>query len=226
MVSKIRNKLKGYIKYTLSKVKSINNYIYCLYLRIILKNFEFTIISNNCWGGGVYEDLNLMYRTPTVGLFFFTPCYIKFVKDLENNLKKEINFTNKSKYVKANEIQNQTPYPIGLIDDIEIHFLHYQSAEDAYAKWERRKKRINYNNIFLVFSDVEDYNIQDLLIYDQLPYKKVFFSSKQIPGIKSLIWLKKFESSGRIGDIYSNKWDYRRYFNISKWLNRGYNNKG
>ena len=35
-----------------------------------LKNRDFTIISNNCWGGTVYEAHNLQKQSPTVGLFY------------------------------------------------------------------------------------------------------------------------------------------------------------
>ncbi|MBV5343054.1 DUF1919 domain-containing protein, partial [bacterium] len=55
------------------------NDVYCRRLRKQNKNLDFTIISNNCWGGGIYEDLNLKYNSPTVGLFFYAPCYIEFL---------------------------------------------------------------------------------------------------------------------------------------------------
>ena len=35
-----------------------------------LKNTDFTIISNNCWGGMVYESYDLPKESPTVGMFF------------------------------------------------------------------------------------------------------------------------------------------------------------
>lgn len=31
-------------------------------------------------------------------------------------------------------------YPIGKLDDIEVHFSHYDSQEEAMEKWTRRKK--------------------------------------------------------------------------------------
>lgn len=40
---------------------------------------RFTIISNNCWGGEVYESYNLIKQSPTVGLFFMASDYIKFI---------------------------------------------------------------------------------------------------------------------------------------------------
>jgi uncharacterized protein (DUF1919 family) len=51
-------------------LKGLPDKLYCKVARIRLKNQDFTIISNDCWGGGVYEDLQLQYTTPMVGLFF------------------------------------------------------------------------------------------------------------------------------------------------------------
>ena len=44
-----------------------------------LKQTDFTIISNNCWGGMIYESYGLSKQSPTVGMFFMAPDYIKFV---------------------------------------------------------------------------------------------------------------------------------------------------
>ena len=51
-------------------IEKIREDLYCRSLRKKVKNKNFTIISNNCWAGGVYEDLRMEYNTPTVGLFF------------------------------------------------------------------------------------------------------------------------------------------------------------
>ncbi len=37
--------------------------------RKALRFTDFTIISNNCWGGMIYESYNLPKQSPTVGLF-------------------------------------------------------------------------------------------------------------------------------------------------------------
>ena len=43
---------------------------------------KFTIISNNCWGGEVYECYNLIKQSPTIGLYFMASDYIKFIKNI------------------------------------------------------------------------------------------------------------------------------------------------
>ena len=44
-----------------------------------LNNVDFTIISNNCWGGICYEYFNMLKNSPTVGLYFYPDDYIKFI---------------------------------------------------------------------------------------------------------------------------------------------------
>ena len=44
-----------------------------------LKSTNFTIISNNCWGGMIYESYNLPKESPTVGMFFIAKDYIEFL---------------------------------------------------------------------------------------------------------------------------------------------------
>ena len=48
-----------------------------------INNIDFTIISNNCWGGLVYESYGLPKNSPTVGMFFMAEEYIKFVSNLK-----------------------------------------------------------------------------------------------------------------------------------------------
>lgn len=44
-------------------------------------------------------------------------------------------------------------YPVGLLDDLRIYFEHYKSESEAKAKWEELTNRINYSNLFVLFSD-------------------------------------------------------------------------
>ena len=56
-----------------------------------LENTNFTIISNNCWGGMIYESYDLPKESPTVGMFFMADEYIRFL----GNIKDYIEFTEK-----------------------------------------------------------------------------------------------------------------------------------
>ena len=54
-----------------------------------LKSTDFTIISNNCWGGMIYESYNLPKESPTVGMFFMAKDYIEFLSDLKGLLNRK-----------------------------------------------------------------------------------------------------------------------------------------
>lgn len=92
-----------------------------------LKNKNFTIICDNCWAGKVYQELGLPYQTPFVGMFVFSPDYIKMLKNIKHYLSGNIRlkFVKESKYIK--DFDNS--YPLALLDDIELHFLHYANEE-------------------------------------------------------------------------------------------------
>ncbi len=127
-----------------------------MYRRSLLKNKDFSIISDNCWGGFTYQYFNLPYKTPFVGLFIFSPDYIELLKDLKGYLDMEIRFIppSQSKY-KEELMKNKTfgTYPIGVLDNIEIHFLHYGSEIEAKTKWVRRLNKIDYDNLVVKFCD-------------------------------------------------------------------------
>lgn len=79
-------------------------------------------------GGLLYHDLNKQFNSPTINLYFNSSDFIKFVNNLEYYLSLDILF------------KEDTVYPIGVIDNIEIHFLHYKNNDEALKKWNNRKK--------------------------------------------------------------------------------------
>ena len=67
----------------MSKTKKIAKKILARLYRIRLKNREFSILANNCWGGAVYDKYGLQYRTPTIGLWFAPKDFLKFLSKPE-----------------------------------------------------------------------------------------------------------------------------------------------
>lgn len=140
---------------------------------------SFTIISNNCWAGMIYESYNLEKMSPTVGMFFMSHDYIKFISNLKHYLSSKIKFIDykDSKYY---DEKKTITYPIGILDDIEIYFVHYTSADQVIEKWNRRIKRINYQNIIFKFNDQNDCTLDDVKDFLKLPYKnKLFFTARK-----------------------------------------------
>jgi uncharacterized protein (DUF1919 family) len=166
-----------------------------------LQNRSFSIFASNCTAGFIYQDAGLAYRSPTVGLFFYSPCYIKLLQNF-HWVNDPLQFAASSKYGAANQARqlNNNFYPIGVIGgDIEIHFLHYHSAEEAAIKWTRRLAKLDYNNLLFLFSARD--MATDELIEDfcNLPLpNKLCFTVKQFGHLKNTVHFKQYQKLGEM----------------------------
>ena len=185
-----------------------------------LKDKKFTIISNNCWAGYIYRRYGLCYLTPTIGLFIMPKDYIKFCENLKYYLDSELEFIKPSQSKYSYEISSIDDrfgkYPIGVIDDIEIHFLHYKDKNEAKTKWNRRKKRVNYDNLLFKFNDQNGCTEEDLKKFNDLELqgKKICFTSKSASD-KRNIFVKEYSCYNYVKDdmLFSKK-----YFKINDYF--------
>ena len=185
--------------------------------RKTLRNKDFTLISNDCWGGELYQYFDLAYSTPFVGLYVMAPCYLKLLKNPKYYLGLSLSFAKVSKYeeVELTREKGAHKFPVGVLDDIEIQFMHYKSEEEAKAKWERRVNRINWDNIFVKIDGSKDYATFNLMQdFDSLTYPKICIVKDPQPSILSAIFVKDWESDGAKMFYKTNK-----DFSIRKWLN-------
>lgn len=202
-------------------MKNIFLKIYKLTIGVInnkkIRNKNLTIISNNCWGGVFYRNSNLEYLSPTIGMFFISKEYIKFINNLKHYIDSELTFIDleESKY-KDYLKKIQYTSIIGKIDDIEIYFLHYKSKEEALEKWNRRKKRINYNNIVYKFNDQNLCTYEDLKQFEKFNAKnKICFTAKKYKEFNT-IQLKKYQKYEYVLDDIKS---YKKYINIYDYFN-------
>jgi uncharacterized protein (DUF1919 family) len=181
-----------------------------------LKNQTFTVISNDCWGGEVYHYFNLAYNTPFIGLYIMAPCYIKLLKNFEHYMSQEMQFVSHSKYSELNLKRKSKPHPIGKLGDIEIQFLHYSDEIDAREKWNRRKERMDRNNIHVKFDGSKDGSTLELITeFDALPIKnKICLSNTKYENIKSLVYCPQWDRDG-----VKLFWLSKKRFSLVKWLN-------
>ena len=125
--------IKKYLDFAKVKLREELNPYFAGFRRKQLMNKGFTIISNNCWGGHVYRFFAMPYDSPTIGLYFFSADYIKFVSNLRYYIEQDLTFIDytESKYKDELLKNNQLNVPIGKLHDVEIVFLHYHSIEEA-----------------------------------------------------------------------------------------------
>jgi uncharacterized protein (DUF1919 family) len=194
-------------------------------LRKRIRHMDFTIISCNCWGSSIYQELGMEYNTPFVGLFFFAPCYLKLLGNLDAYLKSDLTFISTSKYSIANEsrVSQSLNYPIGLLDgDVEVHFLHCKSEEEAKEKWYSRRARMNMKNLFIGFDDRDLVEPHHLVEFDNMDFpRKVVFTAHAHPEIKSVVWLKEYNDLPFVKNLFSHRDIYKRHFDVADWLNGG-----
>lgn len=125
------------------RVLSIPNIDFNEYIK--LKNSFLTIFSPNCWAGICYHKLGLEFLSPTINMWENVDDFNKLMLSIDIYMSCPVEFAET-----GYEPNLKREYPIGLLNDIFLHFNHYESFEQAVSCWEKRKKRINKNNILIV----------------------------------------------------------------------------
>ena len=201
----------------MNKIIHYFNYSFCEKIKQIyrcsqLYSTDFSIISNNCWGGFIYQYFGLQYLSPTIGLFIPGNDFVKFCSKIKHYLSFELEFINWNDCRLYPIIKDKKPYPIAKLDDIEIYFMHYSSVKEAEEKWNRRKKRINPNRILYKLSQREGCSKEDIEKFLSLNLNnKICFSYDKVEGAILVPELK-----GLVGDempIIS------KYYNVINLIN-------
>ena len=170
-----------------------------------LKNRDATIISSNCNGEYMYYDMKLRFMSPTINLSFDMNDYVKLLENLRWYMEQPITPYQDDRF----------DYPCGMLGDIEIRFNHYKTFEEAVAKWDERKQRINWDNLYIIAIDGDNCTEESLRRFDKLPYKhKVIFTHLPRPDIRSAFYLKGFEDQPGVGvALY-----FKKQFLIRRYL--------
>lgn len=148
-----------------------------------LKNRDFTIFSNNCWAGTIYQSAGLPYGTPTVGLFFPGDDFVKFCANWQHYTTAPLEFIPWEQARLYPLLKDQTPYPVARLEDIEVYFMHYATQAEAREKWIRRCSRINPDRLVFKLSQRESCGREVVEQFLALPHpNKICFSHDPVPG--------------------------------------------
>lgn len=181
-----------------------------------LNNKDLSLISSNCNGAFILHDLGIRFNSPFVNLYMLPKDFLKMLHNLKRYMSLEL----------VEVVEDGISFPIGELEDIRIYFMHYSSFDEAKSKWEQRKDRINYDNLFVLFNDRDNCTYDDLRDFDVLPYKnKVAFTHKPYPELKSAVYIHGFENEDMVGDCfefvpnrigrkYYDDFDYVGWFNL------------
>ena len=138
--------------------------------KLLRKNTP-TIFAPNCWGGITYHMLGLPFKSPLINMFVEAKDYIKFLGEPRRYIQRDLEYV-KNGYNEEMNIE----YPIVMCDDILFYFNHYTSFECANESWVRRKQRIDWSNVFVMFYDERPEYIKE---FCEMPYKnKICFAPR------------------------------------------------
>lgn len=190
-----------------------------------LKKNTPTIIAPNCWGGNTYHSLRLQFKSPFINLYLIHEDYLKLLSNLEHYLSCEL-------VLKEMQYEDNLKrfFPVVLCDDILLFFNHYSSFDEAKECWIRRLKRIDFNNLFIMFFEESPDYIEKFL---ELPYSKKicfipFYSKKKelvsIPyrkntKLKKLPFWQIVNDTSNGGFIYYNVFDLLLHCRFTPLLN-------
>ena len=153
-----------------------------------------TILSQNCIGGVFYHDMGMQFLSPTINTFIPEPGYLRMVLNLREYMAMEP------------EIHWGEEYPIGMLGDVQIHFMHYKTCQEARESWLRRVKRINYDKILVLCTDRDGFDDEAYALWKQIPYPKVLFTAHP-EYTEDAVHFPEF--SGAVGDLISGRKFYR-----------------
>ena len=166
----------------------------------------------------MYRFYHLPYNSPTIGLYFYSEDYIKFVSNLKDYLSKKFEFIDykESKYCEDLVLHGNIACPIARLGDIEVVFLHYKTAEEACVKWERRKLRINWNNIFFKMTEQNFCTEEHIKVFDSISTDKKFIFVSKDHHIGSQVFFTEYlgEDTVKIDTV-----NFRRYVSLTRFLN-------
>ena len=153
--------------------------------------------------------------------------YIIFLKYLPDFLKAEEEFIsfNESKwnsyFLEKKKDINCPIMQLKYKDNvIEIFKLHYQTEKEAKEKWDRRKKRVNFENMIVKMSEQNNFSSKNLKDFENLNFKnKICFTCSSIYEGKSVIMPIKYDVRKDI-DINDEPRVKTKKFNLIEFINK------
>lgn len=195
--------VKRLLRSLIVTIKEQEQILYKKRKRKRLDNLNFSIIASNCVGTIIYHDLDLPFLSPTINLTIEMDDFIRFAENLKWYMEQEIV-----------ELKGEKGCPAGMLGDVKINFVHYDTFEEGVRKWEERKERINWDNLLLIGSERDGCSYETLERFDRLPYEnKVILTRVRYPEISSAYCIEGFEEKEELGMVlnYKKQFFRRRY---------------
>ena len=193
--------------------------------KLKVKSFP-SIISNNCCGGVIYHDLGQRFTSPTINLYFNHTDFLSYATHLEEYSKD---------FDLIEDLSATEKFPVGILKkiglpDVKIFFMHYPDFTTAKAKWVERTKRIDFDNVLVLFDSLNfELNIEHVKTFNSIACKKVVFKQVDTMDVDKSFVFDKFVPDYKKGEtlltyLKANKfyqWRYLDYFDYAEFINSG-----
>lgn len=183
-------------------------------------NHDFTLICSNCCGGWIYHMLGMRFDSPTINIWINKKEFCRFASNLPYYLSQDLQFYKKT----------GRKCPCAYLGDstnrISVDFVHYKTEHEARDKWNERKKRIHWDNLYILTCDGNGAMAEDFDLLRNIPCKrKIVFTSKEHPEIEDsfvLHTLHKEENAAKMQIVrhpFTGLRSWEREFDYVAWLN-------
>lgn len=186
-----------------------------------LRNRDFTILCSTCIGGVIYHRLGQQFLSPTINLFMSQQDLVQLCLRLDDYLAQDLRFL-------SDRPEN---HPVGCLGggdlpEITIFFNHAGTAEEARRDWDRRKVRVNKDNLFIIIYYLDGITEEELRQLEKVPCRnRIVLTGTPLPGISWSHYIRQIPShqyphSYLEKDLFGvryfeKKWDFVSFLNQS-----------
>ncbi len=184
---------------------------------IKLKNKDFSILCSNCIGGEIYNRLGMKFLSPTINMWQSQSDFIKFALNTEYYIKQPLCF-----------IETEETTPVAKCGDLTLHFNHSKNAEDAENDWNRRKSRINFDNIYIIFY-ADKLSLDEIRKIEQAKCRNIAVITDKPLQLKYAVTIKPNSAEKTNADYAErircidkdryNLYTFEKQWDFVKWLN-------
>lgn len=175
-----------------------------------INNKDISIICSTCMGGVIYHNLGMEFLSPTINLYMSNLDFVKFACNLKEYCSADLEF-----------YKSEHPFPVAHLKDITIYFNHSKSDAEAANDWNRRKQRINYDNLYLIFYYREGYTLEQIREIEAAQCKKVAVLTHKPLDLEYAVYIKgngnptqNFLEKDRFGIMsFEKEWDFVSWLN-------------
>lgn len=156
------------------------------------------------WGG--------QFLSPTINMWETQRDFIKLAVNPKYYMEQPLVF-----------IDTDEPTPVAQCGDILLHFNHHKTAEEAERDWNRRKQRINYDNIYIIFYYRDGYSLDEIREIEKAKCKNIaLLTDKELP-LDYAVVIKPTEGKA-FSDSFLDRDEFglrtfEKQWNYVKWLN-------